>query len=81
MLGPVIVYVIVITSMVALAFGCIGSGGTGAIAVGAVLFYLSDISVAHGQFIESDFPMYVWGLPCYFAGQLFLAVSVKSKNM
>ena len=79
MLGPVVAYIVVITVMVMLAFGCIGAGGTRAIGIGAVLFYLSDISVAHGQFIESDVPMYVWGLPCYFGGQLFLAFSVKSR--
>jgi uncharacterized membrane protein YhhN len=81
MLGPVIVYITVITIMVILAWGCVGEGGTRSIGIGAVLFYLSDISVAHGQFIDSDVPMYVWGLPCYFAGQLFLAVSVGSREL
>jgi len=80
MLGPVAAYIVVITFMVMLAAGCVGRGGSKTIGIGAVLFYLSDISVAHGQFIESDVPMYVWGLPCYFGGQLFLASSIRYTN-
>ncbi len=72
---PVGAYILVISTMVILAVGTQGRGGPRFILIGAILFYFSDISVAHGRFMESDFPMYVWGLPFYFVGQLFLAVS------
>lgn len=73
---PVWAYTIVITSMVVLAFGTQGKGGSRAIPIGALLFYFSDISVSSGKFAPGDFPHYVWGLPFYFVGQLFLAYSV-----
>lgn len=72
---PVGAYILVITTMVVLAVGTQGKQGPRHILIGALLFYLSDLSVSHGKFIDSDFPMYVWGLPFYFIGQLFLAVS------
>lgn len=76
--GPVLAYIVVITSMVVLAVGVRGRGGPLGIAVGAVLFYISDIAVATNQFVAPDTPHYLWGLPTYYAGQLFLAWSVKS---
>ena len=74
---PVLVYTAVIGLMVVLAFGARGAGGPVTIVIGAVLFYLSDISVASGQFVKPDFPNYLWGLPFYFIGQLFLAASTR----
>ena len=76
---PVLVYTAVISTMVVLAFGARGAGGPITIVVGAVLFYLSDISVASGQFVKPDFPNYLWGLPFYFIGQLFLATSTRAQ--
>ena len=73
---PVWAYTIVITTMVILSLGAKGRGGPWAIPIGALLFYFSDISVSSGQFVPGDFPHYVWGLPFYFVGQLFLAYSV-----
>ncbi len=77
MTWPVRAYTAVISIMVILAFGAKGAGGPWAIPVGAVLFYFSDISVSSGQFVKPDFPNYVWGLPFYFIGQVFLAWSTK----
>lgn len=78
MIWPVRAYTTVISIMVVLAFGAKGAGGPWAIPIGAVLFYFSDISVASGQFVKPDFPNYVWGLPFYFIGQVFLALSAET---
>ncbi len=78
MAWPVRAYTAVISVMVILAAGAKGAGGPWAIPIGAVLFYFSDISVASGQFVKPDFPNYVWGLPFYFIGQIFLALSAKT---
>lgn len=75
---PVRVYTIVISLMVVAAFGARGRGASLVVPVGALLFYFSDLSVATGQFAQTDFPNYVWGLPFYFAGQVLLAISVRN---
>jgi uncharacterized membrane protein YhhN len=80
MTWPVRVYTVVISSMVVLAFGAKGAGGPWSIPIGAVLFWFSDISVASGQFDVTDFPNYVWGLPAYFIGQVFLAWSTRPET-
>lgn len=73
---PVRVYTVVISLMVIAAAGTRERGGTRLIPAGAVLFYLSDLSVASLQFTAPSFPHYVWGLPFYYTGQLLLALSV-----
>jgi uncharacterized membrane protein YhhN len=75
MLLPVRVYTVVISVMLILAIGVRGAGGSLLVSVGAALFYLSDLSVAAGQFVQTDFPNYVWGLPFYYLGQILLASS------
>lgn len=77
MVIPVRVYTLVISIMVITAFGARGAGAPLLIPVGALLFYFSDLSVATGQFVQTDFPNYVWGLPFYFGGQVLLALSVR----
>jgi len=77
MVIPVRVYTLVISIMVITAFGARGAGAPLLIPVGALLFYFSDLSVATGQFVQTDFPNYVWGLPFYFSGQVLLALSVR----
>jgi len=77
---PVWAYVVVISVMVMLAWGVRAAGGTWLIPIGATLFYLSDLSVAAGQFVKPDFPNYVWGLPLYYAGQTLLALSAASSH-
>ncbi len=72
---PVKLYIAVISAMVIAALGTRGKGGTLLILVGALLFFLSDLSVASLRLVQTDFPNYVWGLPLYYAGQLCLALS------
>ena len=77
---PVRVYTVVISLMVVCAFGARGKGAPLLVPVGAALFYFSDLSVAAGQFVQTDFPNYVWGLPFYFAGQVLLALSIRGAS-
>lgn len=73
------VYVTVITIMVwgALAAGVSRSLGWTA-AVGAVLFYLSDLAVARNRFVHAEFVNRAVGLPLYYAGQVLLAITISS---
>ena len=73
---PVAAYVIVITSMVALAVGTVVARGTPFLLVGALGFYLSDLSVARDRFVAPAFVNRLWGLPLYFYAQLLLASQV-----
>ena len=77
---PVRAYTAVISLMVVAAFGTLGAGATPLIAVGACLFFLSDLSVAALRFTEPAFPTYVLGLPLYYAAQICLALSVKASS-
>ena len=72
---PVIAYMVVISSMVVAALGAHGKGAPLSLVIGAFMFYFSDIAVAIGRFMETDFPHHLWGLPLYFGGQLVLAVT------
>jgi uncharacterized membrane protein YhhN len=75
---PVVVYVVVISLMVVVAVGAAAATGRSAIAVGAICFYLSDLSVARHRFISASFWNKTWGLPLYYGGQLILASTVGS---
>jgi uncharacterized membrane protein YhhN len=77
---PVRLYIIVISAMVIAAFGTRGKGGPVLILAGALLFFLSDLSVAALRLVQTDFPNYIWGLPLYYAGQLCLAASVSQSR-
>ena len=44
--------------------------------LGAVLFLLSDLSVARDRFVAPGFVNRLWGLPFYYGGQVLLAASV-----
>jgi len=77
---PVQLYTAVISGMVIAAIGTRGKGGSLLIVVGALLFFLSDLSVASLRLVQADFPHYVWGLPLYYAGQLCLALSVSQSR-
>ncbi len=70
---PIVLYVVVITAMVALAIGTYPVVGIGAIVVGAVAFYLSDLCVAVDRFVSPGFRIRRWGLPLYYGAQLVLA--------
>jgi uncharacterized membrane protein YhhN len=78
---PVIVYMIVITAMVAGACTVLASGelrlsGRILIFIGALSFYFSDIFVARQRFFKAEFFNRLMGLPLYYSGQFLLAFSV-----
>jgi uncharacterized membrane protein YhhN len=76
---PVRAYIAVITVMVIFAFGARGAGGSNYVIAGAVLFFLSDLSVAALRILETSYPTYVLGLPAYYAAQVCLALSISRK--
>ncbi len=71
--APVLAYMAVITVMVALAAGTVSAHGGGWIGVGAVAFYLSDLSVARDRFLAPGWTNKLWGWPLYYGAQLVLA--------
>jgi uncharacterized membrane protein YhhN len=73
---PVRAYIVVISTMLALAIAAWRGGASHLLLLGAVSFYLSDLSVARDRFIEEGFFNRLWGLPAYYLGQLCLALSV-----
>jgi uncharacterized membrane protein YhhN len=80
MKGPVVAYVIVISTMVWFAWSIYltpGFSGTSGrfIVAGATCFYLSDVSVAIDRFIRKSWVNKMWGLPLYYSGQFLLALS------
>lgn len=80
LVNPVRLYTIVIAGMLVAAIGTRGRGGSVLILAGALLFFLSDLSVASLRLVQTDFPTYVWGLPLYYAGQLCLALSASQSR-
>lgn len=77
---PVAAYIGVITTMVAyaLALHQVRPEGGFAFALGALLFYASDLSVARDKFVKDAFVNRLWGLPAYYAGQLLIAWSTSA---
>jgi uncharacterized membrane protein YhhN len=73
MVWPVRVYMVVIGVMSTLACGVTAAGGPWAVAVGALAFTASDISVARDRFVRHEFLNRAWGLPLYYAAQLLIA--------
>ena len=73
MVGPVRTYMLVIGVMSALACGVSAAGGPWAVAVGALAFTASDVSVARDRFVRHEFLNRAWGLPLYYGAQLLLA--------
>lgn len=80
---PVIAYMIAIVLMVMAAIAValaqeppLEPASVRFVVVGAVLFFASDIAVAKARFIEARFIDRLWGLPCYYAGQLCIAWSL-----
>ena len=73
MVWPVRVYMIVIGVMSALACGVTAAGGPWAVAIGALAFTASDVSVARDRFVRREFLNRAWGLPLYYAAQLLIA--------
>ncbi len=80
MLGPVLVYILVITVMVSAAWAVFGRteyavSGRALILCGAILFYASDVFVARNKFVKKEFLNRFIGLPLYYMGQFLLAFS------
>lgn len=75
MVAAVRTYMLVIGVMAALACGVTAAGGPWAVAVGALAFTASDISVARDRFVRHQFVNRAWGLPLYYAAQLLLATT------
>jgi uncharacterized membrane protein YhhN len=75
MVWPVRVYMIVIGAMSALACAVTAADGPWAVAVGALAFTASDISVARDRFLRHEFLNRAWGLPLYYGAQLLLAAT------
>ena len=69
----VIGYIIVITCMVAAALGVLDADKGLELCIGAVLFFISDLSVAIHRFKSPDWVHRAWGLPTYYVAQLFFA--------
>ena len=77
---PVLAYIGAITVMVILAIATRGVGGSRLIVAGAVMFFLSDLSVAALRLVETEYATYILGLPLYYAGQACLALSVSQSR-
>lgn len=75
MAGPVHAYLVVIGVMSALACSVTAAGGPVAVAVGALAFTASDVSVARDRFVQHEFVNRAWGLPLYYAAQLLIAAT------
>jgi uncharacterized membrane protein YhhN len=78
MRGPVIAYVITICVMVVAAIAVARGNAIPApnqtrLVLGASLFFVSDLSVARDRFVAREFTNKLYGLPAYYAGQLFIA--------
>jgi uncharacterized membrane protein YhhN len=72
---PVLAYLVVIGVMSTLACALAGAGGPPTVAMGALAFTASDVSVARDRFVRQEFFNRAWGLPLYYCAQLLLALS------
>jgi uncharacterized membrane protein YhhN len=75
---PVLAYMIVISLMVAASIGTALRDGMDAVAwqwpAAAVMFFVSDLSVARDRFVAPGFDNRVWGLPLYYGAQIWFAL-------
>jgi uncharacterized membrane protein YhhN len=70
---PVISYIGVISVMVIASIGAVAAGAPIYLAIGAIVFGISDIFVARERFVSPGFVNSAIGLPSYFGAQLLLA--------
>ena len=75
MVLPVRTYMAVIGVMSTLACGVTAAGGPLAVAIGALAFTASDVSVARDRFVKHEYANRAWGLPLYYAAQLLIAMT------
>ena len=71
---PVVLYIATICTMVALSFGVMFNGGAH-FTIAAVLFMISDITVARHRFVKTEFKNRLYGLPLYYGAQILFATS------
>jgi uncharacterized membrane protein YhhN len=68
------------TAIAAMAWGAVSTSYLGAlpwtVAIGALLFLLSDLGVARQRFIRPEFLNRALGLPAYYAAQFLIALSI-----
>lgn len=70
-------YIVVISVMVwAAVSGAVNHRLSWPLAAGAVLFYLSDLTVARHRFVAAEFRNRAFGLPTYYTAQVLIALSV-----
>lgn len=78
---PVVLYVLAIVMMVLGALAVQNTGGLPSpqreyLALGAALFFLSDLAVARDKFMVRDFKNKLFGLPAYYMAQLLIACAI-----
>ena len=71
-------YVVAIIAMCTFAIAVSAASGNWILAMGALAFAASDVSVARDRFVAPGFSNRAWGLPLYYAAQITLALSVGS---
>lgn len=69
-------YIASIALMIAFAIGASVSSLPIEVGLAAVLFAISDISVARDRFVKQDNMNKTWGLPLYYIAQLIFATTV-----
>ncbi|MBX9769539.1 MAG: lysoplasmalogenase, partial [Bdellovibrionales bacterium] len=69
-------YVVLISGLVIAAWRLSSGPGGTLLFVGAIAFYISDISVALDRFVQRKFIYRLWGLPLYYAAQVLLIVGL-----
>ena len=77
---PVRLYITVISLMVVSAIGTHGHKPSTVVLAGALLFFLSDLSVAALRLVQTDVPTYLLGLPLYYSAQVCFAVSASQSR-
>jgi uncharacterized membrane protein YhhN len=73
----VISYIGVISVMVIASIGAVAAGAPIILAIGAIIFGISDVFVARERFVSSGFVNSALGLPAYFGAQLLLAYTAR----
>jgi uncharacterized membrane protein YhhN len=77
-LRPAVVgYCAIIAAMVAVACGTSVATADLRVGAGALMFFISDLSVARDRFVAPGFSNRAWGLPLYYAAQLVLGSTVQ----
>lgn len=73
---PVLFYSAAISVMVAAAIAAFGAGAHWLVPLGALLFYISDLTVAREKFVQQHILNSAIGLPIYYASTLLFAWSI-----